>query len=285
MASLEEEVEARRLYQEIEAETNLPLQVTGAAALEAVTCVLSQRLSGGEAEHVADSMPRPVRPHLRRCPRHHQERPDVFGRQGFIERVAAHLQISTPEAERLTRAVFAVVRRWLEPTVIRHVASQLPADIRELWLAPVGTEASFGESPLSESAAPPDAIATALLAQVRDSGALPPGVNEREAFAAVTCTLCERLTRGEAVHLYDQLPPALRPLVQTCALDRPEPAQAFHREEFLRRVGQRLGIAAEDAEPVTRAVLAAVEGVVTPKEVNDVASQLPNDLRTFWPGP
>jgi hypothetical protein len=29
MASLEEEVEARRLYQEIEAETNLPPRVTG----------------------------------------------------------------------------------------------------------------------------------------------------------------------------------------------------------------------------------------------------------------
>jgi uncharacterized protein (DUF2267 family) len=274
-----EGAEAQRLYRDVEDQTKLPSHVTGADAIDAVLCVLSQRLSGGEAADMLQALPAPARP--RRCPRHHQERPDLFGRLGFIERVAAHLRVSNEEAEAIARAVLAVVPRWLPRKEVQHVSSQLPPDLRQLWLSPL--EAPPIMSPLGgASPAPADRLALRVFEEIKGSGLLPPDVTEADALAAVLCPLCQRLSRGEAKDLLLALPPGLRPLLERCALHRAEEGEKFHREELLQRIAQQLNVSAAQAEAIARLVFTALQRALPAKEIRDVASQLPSDLQSLW---
>jgi uncharacterized protein (DUF2267 family) len=68
------------------------------------------------------------------CARHRGERGEVFDRAEFLRRVAAHLNVSVPQAEEISRAVFAAVRRRLPSKEVGDVASQLPRELKELWM-------------------------------------------------------------------------------------------------------------------------------------------------------
>lgn len=93
---------------------------------------------------------------------------------------------------------------------------------------------------------------------------------------ATLLTLAERLTGGEARDLAAQLPKPLRD-----ALDkRGETAEPFELDEFIRRVGERAGIAdADRARDVVRAVSDTLGEAVTAGELADVMAQLPKELR------
>jgi uncharacterized protein (DUF2267 family) len=89
---------------------------------------------------------------------------------------------------------------------------------------------------------------------------------------------------GQAADLRQAVPSPLRNLFESCPRRRDEPPEVFDRQEFLRRVADRLRIAPHEAEPVARAVFGALLDEVPSvrREVDDVESQLPHDLKELW---
>lgn len=112
----------------------LPPGVDAAAAFLAVMCLFSKRLSGGEARHLYLALPSTLRPLLTGCMIHRDERPDAFDRAQLIRRVARHFAVTESSAERISRAVLRATKRCLPPKEVGDAASQLPPDLRELWL-------------------------------------------------------------------------------------------------------------------------------------------------------
>ena len=122
----------------IERQGGLPPGVQGTDAAAAVLCVLAQRLSGGEARDLVVTLPAGLRPRVQACARHHGERGEAFDYHEFLRRVAAHLDVSGPQAEDIARTVFAAVRRTLPGKEQRDVASQWPWDLEQLWRSTSG---------------------------------------------------------------------------------------------------------------------------------------------------
>jgi uncharacterized protein (DUF2267 family) len=118
---------------DIERQGGLPPGVRGTDAAAAVLCVLAQRLSGGEARDLVVTLPEGLRPRVQACARHRGERGEAFDYDEFLRRVAAHLDVSGPQAEDIARTVFAAVRRTLPVKEQQDVASQLPWDLEQLW--------------------------------------------------------------------------------------------------------------------------------------------------------
>ena len=82
--------------------------------------------------------------------------------------------------------------------------------------------------------------------------------------------LAERISGGEARDLAAQLPGELK-----ADLEPPqENAQSFDANEFARRMAERSGLSAAEAEAALVAVLTTVRAAVTPGEFDDVLSQL-----------
>jgi uncharacterized protein (DUF2267 family) len=108
---------------------------------------------------------------------------------------------------------------------------------------------------------------------VAEAAGIDPATAER-AIEATLVTLGQRISEGEAADLARHLPDSLAAwLVQ-----RGE-AQAFGADEFFRRVAEREGTDPETAERHARAVLAALARREGRKELHDMLSQLPRELR------
>lgn len=132
----EPELLQARIFAEIERTAVLPRDVDVADAFMAVMCIFSQRLSGGEARHVLLGLPSSLRPLVTTCMAHRSEGADVFDREELVQRVGLHLHLeSMPEsAERIVRAVLGAVKQCLPEREVEDTASQLPHDLRTLWL-------------------------------------------------------------------------------------------------------------------------------------------------------
>jgi uncharacterized protein (DUF2267 family) len=109
------------------------------------------------------------------------------------------------------------------------------------------------------------------------------GIEESKRVTAVVLrALRDRLTREEAEQVAAQLP---RPLKEIWSLgDRPgrRPLK-LRRDEFLQRVKHEAGLlSGEAARRLTEAVFAALKTQLSPGEAEDVAAQLPRDLRALW---
>jgi uncharacterized protein (DUF2267 family) len=121
-----------------------------------------------------------------------------------------------------------------------------------------------------------------FLREVRIRG-LPRGVTPEQAAGAVFCVLDQRLPGGLAVRLQDQLAVDLGAVRPACTVPRAAPAQAFGREEFLRRLGALLGCAGHEAEQAARSVFAAARHVLSARRLlHRVDRELPHDLRDLW---
>jgi uncharacterized protein (DUF2267 family) len=97
------------------------------------------------------------------------------------------------------------------------------------------------------------------------------------AITATLETLNERITGGEAKDLAAQLPQEIQPALRPKA----EEAEGFSLEEFYRRVAEREGVDIETARIDASAVLRVLREAVTPGELDDVLSQLPEDFYTL----
>ena len=114
------------------------------------------------------------------------------------------------------------------------------------------------------------------------------GVADREQIkrgtAAVLRALRDRLTPDEARQLAAQLPRPLREVWEAGAGWGPRPVK-LHRPEFYERVKADAALAStREARAMVAAVFAALKGQVSPGEAEDVAAQLPKDLREIWQG-
>jgi uncharacterized protein (DUF2267 family) len=130
----ESETARAQIFAAIEREGALPANVDVADAFMAVMCIFSQRLSRGEARHVLLGLPNTIRPLLTTCMLHRDEESDVFDRAELLRRVGEHLGTDADSSELAVRAVFSAVKRFLPEKDVEGAASQLPPDLRSLWL-------------------------------------------------------------------------------------------------------------------------------------------------------
>ncbi|MGK4005224.1 CBS domain-containing protein [Sorangium sp. So ce1036] len=127
-----------------------------------------------------------------------------------------------------------------------------------------------------------DEVSEQIFRSVEQSGALPPNLRAPEAVGATLCTLSRRLSGGEARDLAAALPPTIQAIVQPCATHRDEQPEVFSRREFLETLAEHLQIDTDQARAVSQAIFAAVEREIPMKEVTDIESQLPADLKELW---
>lgn len=111
----------------------VPEGFTGASVFSVVACELTRRLPRGEAQHLVDSLPEPLRPLLDPCMAARDEEPLQFGRDELMDRLAEQLDLDRPSAELVARAVIRCIKDELSAAAKRHVESQLPEDLAELW--------------------------------------------------------------------------------------------------------------------------------------------------------
>lgn len=105
-------------------------------AAVAVLGLVEQRLSGPEARDLNEELPWGLRDLLRGRERHPRSRPERFGREELLARVAAELGVEAIEAERVARSVLQTARALLSEKEASDVASQLPKDMQDLWAPP-----------------------------------------------------------------------------------------------------------------------------------------------------
>jgi uncharacterized protein (DUF2267 family) len=103
-----------------------------------------------------------------------------------------------------------------------------------------------------------------------------------DALEGVMSTFSQHVSGGEARYLWQALPAPIRALLESCLIHRDEPARRFGRDELLTRVAEHLHVSIGDAERIASAVLHAISCRLPPKEVVDVAGQLPLELRDLW---
>lgn len=127
-----------------------------------------------------------------------------------------------------------------------------------------------------------DDVSEHIFRQIEQSGALPSNLTAPEAVGATLCTLSRRLSGGEARDLAAALPSTIQAIVQPCATHRDEEPEVFSRREFLDTLSEQLHIDTDQARAVSQAVFAAVEREIPMKEVTDIESQLPADLKDLW---
>jgi uncharacterized protein (DUF2267 family) len=108
----------------------------------------------------------------------------------------------------------------------------------------------------------------------RASGGMGQGAAER-AVQATLQTLAERLPRGEARHILQELPAELKPWIYT-----ETDAEAFDMDAFLIRVAKREETDVETALRHARAVFFALGDALSPEAVEHLAASLP---QTFDP--
>jgi len=125
----------RQVLDDIERSGALPLRVSARDAFSSVMCLFEQRLSGGEARDLLLGLPRTLRPFVERCMLERREEPTTFDLDELTANVGQDLGVELPRAASIIAAVIAAVTRALPREEIDRVASQLPRDIRDVWLA------------------------------------------------------------------------------------------------------------------------------------------------------
>src|SRR3954467_2972552 len=95
-----------------------------------------------------------------------------------------------------------------------------------------------------------------FISTVAERADAPPQEAERAACATLE-TLAERLTAGETEDIAERLPAQLRSCLKGAG-----PFEAFHADEFLRRVAERAGLDHSRTERDVRAVFVALRCTV-----------------------
>jgi uncharacterized protein (DUF2267 family) len=101
-------------------------------AAVAVLCTLERRLIDDEANDLEAQLPFKLRELLGRCERHRTGKPERFGRDEFMNRVAEHLDTSH-DVEPLVRATLRTLCNHVTQGEINDVLAELPRDLRELF--------------------------------------------------------------------------------------------------------------------------------------------------------
>jgi len=131
---------------------------------------------------------------------------------------------------------------------------------------------------------PREGAAEDFFCAIRESGALPTGVEVDEAAGVVVCALLARLDLEQARIVLDALPQQVLGRLGRCPIHGGALGEAFLADELLRRVAERLQIGEDLAEPVAGAVFRALRAQLPPHPNEAVERQLPRDLQDLWRG-
>jgi hypothetical protein len=131
---------------------------------------------------------------------------------------------------------------------------------------------------------PREGAAEDFFRAIRESGALPRGLDVDEAASAVLCTLLGRLDLEQAREVLDCLPPTICERIGRCPIHGGSVAEPFDASEFLRRIAGHLQITQDVARPIASAVLQALRGQLPPHPAGVVDRELPRDLQKLWRG-
>lgn len=234
-------------------------------AVRATLRTLGERITRGQAEDIAASLPRSVQTVLTSGP----EPAESFGLDEFVRRVAEREGVDVATAYRHIKAVFAALGRAVTGVVLSDMAAQLSKDFDPL----LDVAWSRGERRMPKD---PLVGRVAQLAAIDEPLA-------RDALEAVLETLAVRISEGEVEDLMKRLPPDLIPPLRR-GLAESRKATRMSLEEFLDRVADIEGVSRREAESHTRAVFAALREFVPGKELYDVESELPAEYAPLFSG-
>jgi uncharacterized protein (DUF2267 family) len=224
-------------------------------AARATLETLAERLSAGEARDLAAQLPPELAPYLRP-----QGDAQGFDVGEFLRRAAEREGVDVAAAEKHARAVFAALRRSVEPGEIDDMAAELSKDYRALVSEAQGR---FVELLPAEE----------FFRRVADRAGIRPADAQRTTEAVLE-TLAERIAGGEVADLIAMLPVELHPALRRGAA-RTRKATRMSLEDFVRRVAEREGIDPWQAREHVRAVFETLREAIDPREFVDVTAQLP----------
>lgn len=112
-------------------------------------------------------------------------------------------------------------------------------------------------------------------------GELTPELAEAAAISVVSA-LQRRIQPGQARHLQAQLPRRLVAFLPPPLDPVPSTRRRFGRDALLQTVADDLHMAPGEVEPIVRSVIAAVRDWISEGQADDVANNLPEDLRALW---
>ncbi len=239
----------------------------------ATLLTLSERLTGGEAEDIANLVPQ----ELRRCVVE-RPTPERFHVDEFLRRVAERTGISESSAEVDARAVLAALWSTVGPREFAEMRAELPKDFDPL-LDQALVEAPRPERQMSQ--VDPVIGFDELLDRVaeelggdRDQA--------RRATGAVLEVLASRVTGGQVDDIEARLPAELRPAFERGRARSGGKAKPVSLEEFITQVARAETVDPGTATEHARAVLSVLREVLPEKEWADTRAQLPADYRVFW---
>jgi len=101
---------------------------------------------------------------------------------------------------------------------------------------------------------------------------------------AVLLALRDRLTVEEATDLGAQLPMLVRGIYYEQWNPSKVPTRERRRDDFLAHVAESTQEQVDgDPEPLVRAVFSVLDRNITEGQIDDVKSNLPDDIRSLWP--
>jgi uncharacterized protein (DUF2267 family) len=273
----------------------LPRHVRAFDAATAVLGTLATRLSRGEVGKLAAALPDRIGTVLRYCPRPDRDEGEAFDKDAFVQRVAERLSIEPAAAEKLTRAVFAALHAQLAEREAHDAASQLPKELRDLWL---GGETLAPSVPLppQRHVVPPgfvddrpredelDLVGRRFLAEIEEDGSVPDDKTALDVSTAVLGALARRVSGGEARAFIAALPPILQRQLAPAASHGERPVERFNYAGLRDEVAAQLAVWPEQADHLIQLVFDVARAHVRPTEIEHIASQLPEDLKRLWRG-
>lgn len=227
---------------------------------------LAERLSGGEAEDIAEELPPELAGFM-----HDGSKAEPFDADEFVRRIAEREGVSTDRAVAHARAVFAALGRVLSPDELHDMASELPRDFGDLLAVAIEAQekAQRREPPIS----PGD-----FYQRVADRAGLDLAA-ARRATDAVLEALAVRISGGEVDDLEEQLPPELRVPLERGTVESHGRAEKLSLTDFLRLIADREGVSKEEARDHARAVFATLQEALSEKELKDMLAQLPEEYQ------
>jgi uncharacterized protein (DUF2267 family) len=183
----------------------------------------------------------------------------------FIKTIQSKARISWDEAELAARSTLETLAERLSAGEARDIARQLPGDLGR-WL-----EGSDGAQPFH---------ADEFLRRVAEREGVDLETAERHA-RAVFIALGRTVSADEIEDMTAELPKDFRPLVAPAkaAAETLDPDEVVPAEEFVSRVADRSALDPERARRAAEAVLETLGERIAGGEVEDLAAQLPPDLR------
>jgi uncharacterized protein (DUF2267 family) len=103
-------------------------RATAQLITEGTLLALSDRITGGEADDLADRVPAELRPYLTKL----IEPAIPFSYEEFLQRVAEHAGVDQPTAERGVAAVLQVLRQTVGAKEFSDAMAQLPKEFDRL---------------------------------------------------------------------------------------------------------------------------------------------------------